>query len=118
MRPRRRPRPPPRKPPPFWSARKWKLYLFALWLAGTAFWLPVAAERSHMGFVADTYSLYWHYEKSIQDGGSTRYTRTGFRKAEEKLRDADRYIFSFIVTGIVWPLLVLAGGAWLLRKAK
>ena len=116
--PPRRAAPPPRKPEKFWSPKKWKLYLFAAWFACAAFWLPIAAEKSHMSHVYDTYSLYWHYEKQVQRGYNRDYARRGYQKAEARLRDVDQYIFQFLVTGFVWPLMILAAGGWLLRKAK
>ena len=116
--PHRAQKPAPRKPEKFWSPKNWKLYLFAGWLACFAFWMPVAYERSHMEFVADTYSLYWHYEKQVQGGHNRDYARRGYKKAEARLREADEFIFQFMVTGFVWPLMILAAGGWLLRKAK
>lgn len=113
-----RPHKPAAKPDKFWSPKKWKLYLFAGWVACASFWLPVAYERTHMQFAVDTYSLYWHYERQVQEGRNPTYARRGYQKAEAKLKDADPYIFQFLITGIFSPLLILAGGAWLLRNAK
>lgn len=116
--PRTRSRP-AKKPEKFWSPRKWKFYLFLLWLGGTGFWLPVAAERSHMGYVWESYSIYWHYENMLQSGAPHRdHTRQNWKRAEAQLRNADPYIFSFLLTGLLPPLFLLFGGMWLLRNTK
>jgi hypothetical protein len=116
--PRRRMAPPPPRPEGFWSPRKWKLYLLAVWVAGTAFWVPVCAERNHMSYVWDTYSLYWHYEKAIINSTDRTYVRKGYTKAEAQLSTADPYLWTFFFQGIAAPLMLLAGGAWLLRNAR
>lgn len=101
-----------------WSPRKWKLYLLCLWAAGTAFWVPVAAERNSMGFVYDTYRLYWYYEEVIAEGRGNPYYRNGYRRAEANLRRADPYLKSFLLSGVAVPLVLLGAGAWLLRNAR
>ena len=100
-----------------WSPRKWKLYLLALWCAGTAFWVPIAYDRTEMGLAWDAYSTYSYYENKIQTQPPNVYTRQGYMKAEAYLEQVDPYIWSFLMTGVAAPLLLLMGGAWLLRNA-
>lgn len=114
----RKPEGPPPPPEKFWSPRKWKLYLLAGWCACTAFWVPISYERTHMQFAVDAYKLYWHYETQVQTGRNPTYARRGYKKAVDRLEDADPYLMQFLLSGILSPLLILGGGAWLLRKAK
>lgn len=113
-----RPKAPPRPREKFWSPRKWKLYLLALWAAGTAFWIPVAAQNNHMDYVAESYRTYWRYEKAIATTTDRTYLRQGYRRATAQLETADPYLWSFLWQGIAIPLLLLGGGAWLLRNAR
>lgn len=101
-----------------WSPRKWKLYLLAIWFAVTAFWMPVAYDCYNMPAAMSVYRLYGYYEQQVQDGGNPEYARRGYQKAMRQLDEVESYVSTFILNAVLLPLVILAGGAWLLRKAK
>lgn len=116
---------PPSRPPAarpgrdsFWSPRKWKLYLLAAWAAATSFWIPVAAQRHHMDYVVESYRTYHYYENALLNAADRTYLRQGYRRAEAQLTAIEPYLWAFLLEGIAAPLLILFGGAWLLRNAK
>jgi hypothetical protein len=106
------------KPPRIWSPKKWKLYLLAAWFAGAAFWIPVAYDRYHMEQVMESYRLLGFYQDQMIQGYNRDYMRRGYQRAGKLVDDNQQYMLIFLFNGFLVPLILLGGGAWLLRNAK
>lgn len=92
--------------------------LFLFWVVASTLWLGFAAYSFNLSRATDAWALYGHYERMIQNGASSDYTRQAYMRATDRLNDVSREIGLFIIIGIGLPVAVLAVGAMMMRKSK
>ena len=95
-----------------------KRILLLFWAAASLFWLGFAAYSFNISKATDAWELYGYYERMIQNGASSDYTRRAYMRATDNLNDVSNEIGLFILVGIGLPTATLAIGSWLLRKTK
>ena len=95
-----------------------KRALLLFWVVASIIWLGFAAYSFNLSHATDAWELYGHYERMIQNGASSDYTRRAYMRATDRLNEVSHEIGLFILIGIGLPTVTLMIGAWLMRKPK
>lgn len=92
--------------------------MFIFWAAASLLWLWFSAYMFHMDQVRDAWEMYGHYERMIQNGASSDFTRRAYMRATDRLNGVSRDVGLFFLTGIGLPGVLLSLGTWLMRKKQ